>query len=288
MKEENTYTLIPNGVKVNNDQGPGSVVNAYLIQHDQTGMTIPWRGKSLKRYNVDTAPEEFHPLLFSNLKRWKVKEFKRMKRKTLLKEDVVKAVHSLSRYPALKKECEVTPIYIGKPMALNDYEDDYEDEGDFDLCDCGVCHIARSNLKETNMITSSNLVVTNNPDTTQKQRAYLLDRLSETVHVKRNELREHFKLDPTKVPDTIKELVQKIKDGDFSYDEKYFEKKFLFPSDMMVQAIRWSKDKADEKGFNEASDALREARIETADVINILSPEEGLKALKAFEAQTFY
>lgn len=50
-----TYTLIPNGRSYSFDHGLAPVmVNEYLVQHDQSGETIPWMGSAPDNYeNMD-------------------------------------------------------------------------------------------------------------------------------------------------------------------------------------------------------------------------------------------
>ena len=51
-QEPDTYTLIPNGTKWSTLGNPkGETVNAYIVQHDQTGCALEWVGASRDRYS---------------------------------------------------------------------------------------------------------------------------------------------------------------------------------------------------------------------------------------------
>ena len=259
-KVKDTYTLIPNGMELTHKQSrpgqPPKLVPAYLVQHDQSGVTFKWCGEAASSYEHLLTTDEMWPFLLETKKwrgSWKERELKRIK---------------------LEGE---------KKMPYDPEYDEYYDN--CDECRCDICIPLN---KENNMnYATANVIATNANPAEERQRSYLHTRLYDVECAKSNELRNFFKLDPVKGPTTIKELIQKIKDGDFSYDEKKAEYDH-YNTEGVVRTIRWTKDAADQAGYKKAMEVFNKVKQETQDTIAIASPEEGLKALRAFEAQTFH
>lgn len=250
--EENcTYVLLPNG-------GSGSS-KKYLVMHQKTGWTMPYmiRDDLIQDWiNKNTAISVY----FFTFQAWSERAKKRWRRQQ-----------------------EKTPEYkrlLEDKMSWN--EEDCEDDLD---CDCVICD-PQLYLKENNMNYAA-AVNTSPTPTDQRQRDYLISRLTDLEEQKTSEMYKFFRLDPVDAPRSFNEMMEKIKAGEITYngrDKDY--KHYNFSS--MTCNLRWAKEPADHDGYNAAIKKMEDASTKTKDAIIIKSPEDGLKALEAFESQTFH
>lgn len=251
-----TYTLIPHGKGWSFDGHEW--INKYLVQHDQSGETIPWLGIVEERYyewalscdSLDVIIERdlslFETFLSNHLtKSWKKSQISK------LRDNV--------NYDAILNAFEGTDLHINS-------------------CE-----------KENNMITAKYAVAAVAPVVSEeaKQREYLSYRLDDIYVEKRDELRTFFKLDPVDAPKTLREAIEMLKSGDYTAEDKTLDTKQHYISDAFAR-LRWTKEKPDQAGFEAACDKLSVALTKTQDKIKILDPKEGLAALEAFEAETFH
>jgi hypothetical protein len=187
----------------------------------------------------------------------------------------------------LQEELEATIAYLEdliNVMDEDEYENAYEDRK---LLEEAILYF---NLKGNNTMNTANATVIATADTTTRdQREYLLTRLRNMDYEKELDLQAHFKLNPVKGPKTLKDLIAKIKDGDFEFDTDFYsEDTEFYSTSELVSSMRWTKEKSDRKGYDAAMKAKNTAYTKTVDIIKIKSPEEGLKALEVFESQTFH
>lgn len=128
---------------------------------------------------------------------------------------------------------------------------------------------------------------------TQVQRDYLENRLTRMGVGKEAELMNAFHI-TDEYPKSLTEAVKRIREGAFKlitdeemkarvkYDGDYFNNYTL------ASIIDWRTQEADKEGFDAAKAELKKASKEVLDVIKIMPVEQGLEALKAFEAKTFH
>lgn len=141
-------------------------------------------------------------------------------------------------------------------------------------CATGVA-ISASNKEEETMRTE-----------TQEQRYHLTDRL-EVLHDKKVfELEKAFGLVDDERPYYLKDFVERIQKGMFvlpDHPERHLAE------ECSVYDISWRDPsvKQNQEGFQKASNILRDAYLAAKDDIMIRPVEEGLKTLRAFEAQDF-
>lgn len=121
----------------------------------------------------------------------------------------------------------------------------------------------------------------------QNRIEYLSGRLTSIAMDKEDQLYKHFGLRDDDPPQTAKEIVDRILAG-----------KFILPSDEKFKdygwgpwrGLRWRDPNLveDRPAFEKAREAMFKAQGDTEDIIQTLSPEEGLKALNDFKAMTFH
>lgn len=224
------------------------VVNHYLVQHDRSGETISWRGPSRENYYDHGLDVDYNN--FETFYDWSDNDRKKWKTQELVR---IKQQH---------------PYYDPDVNELvKAYDEVFK--------------------KENNMHynTATAAIVTTQSESA-KQRQYLEDRLYNVVDKKCDELRTFFKIDPVEAPDTLRKAIEMLKSGDFTADDDLLDKKTYYLPDLFYR-LRWTKDKADQAGYEAALKKLYVARTKVMDSISILDPKEGLAALEAFEAQTF-
>lgn len=126
----------------------------------------------------------------------------------------------------------------------------------------------------------------------QQKTNYLDQRLTALFWAKNNELHKAFHL-TSEEPATYEEALQRIKEGKF----KFPTKKELedreddgsgYDSYSFGRLIQWRTEDKDWDGYNAAYTAMQKAQTEAKDAIMIGTPDEGLKAVKEFEAKTFH
>lgn len=264
QEEADTYTLIPNGTRITYSQGDGKNIKAFLVQHDQSGRTIQWEGSSPDSYRFtdldvedDIVFEDFLSWNKSKRKKWYVQQFNSLKAKET-------QMYYDDLYP--------TSVPCQPKMAKT----------------CGNYNPTANQItKATAMNTTLNISAQAPVSEATTQRQHLLNRLYDIDDAKYAPLRTHFKVDPVEGPKTLKDLFQKIKDGDYTVDEKFLEKKQYSALDALYH-VRWTKEVADQKGYEAAVEAVKKDYKATKDTIMIADPKEGLEALRAFEAKTFH
>jgi hypothetical protein len=128
-------------------------------------------------------------------------------------------------------------------------------------------------------------------DPTQKGKEHLIRRADQAMNDKEFALRQAYNLIEDDTPDTLKDFIQRIKDGKFITEltEKEQAERKFWSTERMLEEILWQDParKPDEAGFNAASKTLRQSYLDTADEIIVKAPEAGLEALRAFQAKTF-
>jgi hypothetical protein len=129
-------------------------------------------------------------------------------------------------------------------------------------------------------------------DPTDKARNRLLERAGQASYEKRDEMRKAFNLIPDAEPETLKDFIQRIKDGKFVTDltEKEQAERTFWNTERMLEEIEW-RDPArveDQEGFDAANVLLTKALNDVSDEIIVKTPEQGLEALRAFQAKTFH
>lgn len=122
--------------------------------------------------------------------------------------------------------------------------------------------------RNDNMYVSQDVIVREKTEESAR-REYFLSRVNNVHTEKSLEARLHFGLDAPNGPESARELVEWIKAGKFSfckteddedfddYDERYNPLDF----------IRWTKKKADHKGYEAATDKLQKLVQQTKDAI---------------------
>lgn len=123
-----------------------------------------------------------------------------------------------------------------------------------------------------------------NEDTSNKDKIrFLRDQLYGAYEDAKTALQRQFGLIDDEAPETLADTVKRIQDGLFVIPEKYKDKNTYGAS---LNYIRWRDPKAveDKIGYAAAKEPLKAAYQDAERTIRILTPEEGLKALQAFEA----
>lgn len=143
--------------------------------------------------------------------------------------------------------------------------------------------------KEETMYANMNATV---GDEHAQKRDYLRRRLSDSFDTKRVEARVHFKLD-VEEPKSPKEAVERIKAGLFSFNDDYVKDNGEWKNKgetwrTAVDYISWRTTEADREGYDAFLETLEPAKTKAEDVIRVLDPADGLKALQEFESTTFH
>jgi len=128
-------------------------------------------------------------------------------------------------------------------------------------------------------ISTTGVMVQSEPETVA-QRRHLQNRLQDIKYWKRENLRFAFFLD-VKEPKNVRELVARIKADQFTLPAE--------EDDTYWASIDWRlpNQKANKAGYDAAVEKMNAAAKKVADDIEILSPEKGLEALRAFEVEDF-
>lgn len=115
-----------------------------------------------------------------------------------------------------------------------------------------------------------------------KQRMYLENRLSGITSEKRADAYKAFGLQNDAAPTNAEDLIKRIKEGKFTYDEKAAGTGWR----NIFSGITWRDPdlKEDKAGFEAYEEKLYAERTKALDAIKIAPPADGLKALQAFEA----
>ncbi len=196
----------------------------------------------------------------------------------------------------LKMKLTFSDILASKPteppVAPGWYDGVYKKEGINPMCKTNMYGIPAQAYAAP--IASAAIV---NPQTeTDKQRDYLLSRLDDVFHDRNTtfDLRKMFHLDVDNRPKDGKELIERIKKGDFTIDEKQFKNREDFINGEEIDdddwfgknplfGIVWNGPKADSKGYHAALKEREEAYKAAKDTIWVKSPEDGLAAVEAFK-----
>lgn len=102
-------------------------------------------------------------------------------------------------------------------------------------------------------------------------------------------LRKQFNMDSREVPRTPQELIDAIKNGKFSLDEKIMARadKDAFYWHGPFYGIIWGDAPPDTDGFEKADKALEAAAQEVTDTVTLAPIDEARKALKDFQSWTY-
>lgn len=126
------------------------------------------------------------------------------------------------------------------------------------------------------------------------QREYLLDRLQSAHYPKIHSMVEHFNLHVNNTPKTYKELIDTIKKGKYTLDEKITKKIDAQEDDDSddcdvyydgpFYGIVWDGPQPDRKGYMTALEEINKMYQAAKDTIMVSDAAEGLKAIQKFEA----
>lgn len=149
-----------------------------------------------------------------------------------------------------------------------------------------------TNMYEKNTKIDLNVDVnaqSNNLD--QDRILYLINRLSDIASITKIEAaRPTYHMDDDASPSTPADLVQRIKDGKYTFDKKLVNEDGTWKMDVYEDwynasaMLRWRTVPADKEGFNAFVKKVRAAERKVEDVIRVSAPSDGLKALQEFEA----
>lgn len=117
----------------------------------------------------------------------------------------------------------------------------------------------------------------------EKSRHYLRGRVGDIRSDFDDEARKAYGLEDMDAPATPTELVKRIQDGLFVIEDS---NKDRHSYGYAASYITWRdpKVKKDTEGFEVAIEKFEKLQTKTLDAINILTPEEGLKAVEKLEA----
>lgn len=115
----------------------------------------------------------------------------------------------------------------------------------------------------------------------QESKSHLRSRIGSLFSVKDRELETKFGLRSAERPATLNEMVKAIKDGQFKIKDDHGDDTCYYYLDYVI----WGDPsiKIDRSGYNAAIKLLQKKYNEVNDIIEVLSPTEGLAALKDFE-----
>lgn len=119
----------------------------------------------------------------------------------------------------------------------------------------------------------------------------LVYRARDTFCEKVRKLEKTYHLYDDQVPATIKEMLERVKAGDYKFDSNYKDE-FVLSQEYESYCnpfgyFDWRKVPADRAGYDKAYALMDKAHDELVDTIKVLGSKEGLAALRAFEAQSF-
>jgi hypothetical protein len=209
-------------------------------------------------------------------------------RRAVVYKDMLKEIKDFK----MDDYCGVTPMLLGtlpetQTKEIDMFRDQYNNTFDIPTPTYNKC-VAKST--QANIDLQVNMPQAQDP--TDKARNRLLDRANMASYEKRDELRKAFNLIPDDEPVTIKDFVQRVKDGKFVTDltEKEQAERKFYCLDRMLEEIEW-RDPArveDQEGFDAANVLLTKALNDVSDEIIVKTPEAGLESLRAFQAKTFH
>lgn len=188
-------------------------------------------------------------------------------------------------------QCFVNPHSLGTLPDSNKKENTmFRDQYDFDIP--APTPYGKTSVKtaQANIDLQVNMPPAKDPSETARNR--LLERAGQASYEKRDEMRKAFNLIDDREPETLKDFIQRIKDGKFVTDltEKEMAERTFWDLDRMFEEITWRDPArpADEAGFEAANVLLTNALNDVSDEIIVKTPEAGLEALRAFQAKTFH
>jgi hypothetical protein len=150
-----------------------------------------------------------------------------------------------------------------------------------------------NNMGYNNSETRVNIQASSAPvrDPILEAKDHLSVRLNDMAYKKLPELRKAFGLVNDEDPKTPDELIQRIKDGKFvlpsTEDQEKNRERDFYSSAWSFIEWRDPSVKRDQSGYAAAKDKLNAAATQVRDIIMVKTPEDGLAALQAFEAQSF-
>ena len=286
-EQVSTYSLVDSGTTEISKRGglPYTEQPVYYVVHDQTGSKMQYVGASSDRYEYFTKKQIWRfgdYSIFYTFAMWDKKFRNNWKKNWLKKIEAEKA----SMYINWGRT-EVTPT-----ISVPDVDEAFDEIIMVD----DILRVSKAINKRENQDmyakTSTNqaaAVIAMPESETVAQRQYLLNRLYDARCEKGYEFRRVFNMNPVKGPKSLSALVEKIKSGDFELlGSDYSENHEFYSTDSLLDYIRWTKQPADTKGYEEAQKKMEAAEKTATDAIKILDPKDGLKALQDFEYQKFY
>jgi hypothetical protein len=122
------------------------------------------------------------------------------------------------------------------------------------------------------------------------KRGYIEERLSCVQAKKRSDLRKKFGLDGDTAPDTVEDVVARLKAGEFTVPSKFYDEEYkanqssYFDIWNFARNVKWGSNiKADKKGFDEAEKKLDDELKRIRDIIAIGELADAMKAVTEFE-----
>jgi len=159
-----------------------------------------------------------------------------------------------------------------------------------------MCPVQQGNNPMRSIETYANATVTAPKSEESIQREYLLDRLMSAYYPKTREMVKVFNLHVDNTPKTYKELIEAIKKGKYTLDEKITKRIDDKIEDMdddecycgdhgsPFYGIIWDGPQPDQKGYEAAIKDIDKMYRAVKDTIMVSDAAEGLKALQKFEA----
>jgi len=116
---------------------------------------------------------------------------------------------------------------------------------------------------------------------TKDERRFLRSRLEDAFYTKKAALKVKFGLIDDEAPASFEDFLARIQAGKYTIDDKDAKKKTWNPT----AYIRWRDPsvKEDQEGYDAAKATLKAAYDKAEEDIRILTPTEGLAALRAFK-----
>lgn len=185
-------------------------------------------------------------------------------------------VHGKLRHTLIRKYKKLTqPKIFSEPV---DYLETFP-------CETEVVLQAPIKEKETKMGYNEMQVV---DKSNAEARCYLIHRIEEIWEKKDGELLTKFNFHGEPAPKTLEDLKDRLATGKYTVDESQFNKDGAYRGwNSILHAVTWRVTPFDKAGYEAASKILNDAYQTAYDSIKVLTPEEGLKAVREFEAMTF-
>jgi hypothetical protein len=120
-----------------------------------------------------------------------------------------------------------------------------------------------------------------------ENKRYLTNRIYDIKWKKQRVLESAFFISDEEEPKDTEEALDRIAKGRYEVEKK--DEDFGCNGDSWFERLRWRNpaNKPDKIGFKNAEDRMNKVYMQSVDTISILSPEEGLKAFREFEATDF-